>query len=186
MDVWNRRIVGWQIAEWESADIAAALIARTCSEGNVDSRSLVLHSDNGKAMRGSTMISTLQWLGVIPSFSRPHVSDDNPYSEALFRTLKHTPAYPRLPCADLASAPRWVTRFVNWYNGTQRHSAIRYGTPHQRHHGRDGAILAKRHELYQRMRRANPESWSAGTRNWLPVRTVIRNPERARLARQLS
>ena len=97
MDVWNRRIVGWQIAEWESADIAAALIARTCSEGNVDSCSLVLHSDNGKAMRGSTMISTLQWLGVIPSFSRPHVSDDNPYSEALFRTLKHTPAYPRLP-----------------------------------------------------------------------------------------
>jgi len=64
-------------------------------------------------MRGSTMIATLQWLGVVPSFSRPHVSDDNPYSEALFRTLKHTPAYPRLPFADLGSAERWVTRFVN-------------------------------------------------------------------------
>ena len=97
MDVWSRRIVGWQIAERESADVAAELITRTCSEGNVDPRGLVLHSDNGKAMRGSTMISTLQWLGVIPSFSRPHVSDDNPYSEALFRTLKHTPAYPGLP-----------------------------------------------------------------------------------------
>jgi transposase InsO family protein len=77
-------------------------------------------------MRGSTMMSTLQWLGVIPSFSRPHVSDDNPYSEALFRTLKHTPAYPRLPFADLASATGWVTRFVDWYNGSHRHSAIRY------------------------------------------------------------
>lgn len=102
MDVWSRRIVGWRIAERESADIAAALMNQTCSEGNLDPRGLVLHSDNGTAMRGSTMISTLQWLGVVPSFSRPHVSDDNPYSEALFRTLKHTPAYPRLPFGNSA------------------------------------------------------------------------------------
>jgi transposase InsO family protein len=186
MDVWSRRIVGWQIAERETADVAATLIRRTCSEGNVDPRGLVLHSDNGKAMRGNTMISTLQWLGVIPSFSRPHVSDDNPYSEALFRTLKHTPAYPRLPFANLASATRWVTRFVDWYNGAHRHSAIRYVTPDQRHHRRECAVLAARHELYERMRRANPERWSGRTRNWLPVRPVVLNPQRAPLARQLS
>ena len=160
---------------------------RSCAEGNVDPRGLVLHSDNGNAMRGSTMISTLQWLGVIPSFSRPHVSDDNPYSEALFRTLKHTPAYPRLPFADLASANRWVTRFVDWYNGTHRHSAIRYVTPDQRHHGRERAVLASRHELYERMRRANPERWSGSTRNWLPVGTRRAQPRtRTALARQLS
>jgi transposase InsO family protein len=186
LDVWSRRIVGWHIGERESPDLAAALITRTCYEGNVDSRGLVLHSDNGKAMRGSTMISTLQWLGVIPSFSRPHVSDDNPYSEALFRTLKHTPAYPRLPFADLASATRWVTRFVDWYNGTHRHSAIRYVTPNERHHGREGAVLASRHELYQRMRQENPERWSGSTRNWRPVGAVVLNPKRAPLARQLS
>ena len=186
LDVWSRRIVGWHIAERESADVAAALITRTCSEGNIESRGLVLHSDNGKAMRGRTMLSTLQWLGVIPSFSRPHVSDDNPYSEALFRTLKHTPAYPRLPFADLASATRWVSRFVDWYNGTHRHSAIRYVTPDQRHHARDLAVLASRRELYERVRQANPERWSGATRNWLPVRTVVLNPERAILARQLS
>jgi putative transposase len=186
MDVWSRRIVGWNIAKHESADTAAALITRTCSESNVDSRGLVLHSDNGKAMRGSTMISTLQWLGVIPSFSRPHVSDDNPYSEALFRTLKYAPAYPRLPFADLVSANRWVARFVDWYNSTHRHSAIRYVTPDQRHLGRERAILAQRHELYERMRRANPERWSRATRNWLPVGHVVLNPERAPLARQLS
>jgi len=179
MDVWSRRIVGWRIAERESADVAAALITQSCSEGNVDPRGLVLHSDNGKPMRGSTMISTLQWLGVIPSFSRPHVSDDNPYSEALFRTLKHTPAYPRLPFADLASATRWVARFVEWYNGTHRHSAIRYVTPDQRHHGRERAVLASRHTLYERVRRANPERWSRSTRNWLPVELVVLNPERA-------
>jgi len=186
MDVWSRRIVGWQIAERESADVAAELITRTCSEGNVDPRGLVLHSDNGKAMRGSTMISTLQWLGVIPSFSRPHVSDDNPYSEALFRTLKHTPAYPGLPFADLTSADRWVGRFVDWYNLKHRHSAIRYVTPDQRHHGHDRAVLAQRHALYERMRRANPERWSGATRNGSPVASVILNPECAPLARQLS
>ena len=125
MDVWSRRIVGWRIADQESADTAAALMTQTCVEGTIDARGLVLHADNGTAMRGNTMISTLQWLGVVSSFSRPHVSDDNPYSEALFRTLKHTPAYPRLPFADLVSANRWVARFVDGYNGTHRHSAIR-------------------------------------------------------------
>jgi len=179
MDVWSRRIVGWRIAERESADVAAALITQSCSEGNVDPRGLVLHSDNGTPMRGSTMISTLQWLGVIPSFSRPHVSDDNPYSEALFRTLKHTPAYPRLPFADFASANRWVARFIDWYNGTHRHSAIRYVTPDQRHHGRERAVLARRHDLYESMRRANPERWSGSTRNWLPVGLVVLKSERA-------
>ena len=144
VDVWSRRIVGWRVAEHESADIAAALITQACSDGNVDPRGLVLHSDNGTPMRGSTMISTLQWLGIVPSFSRPHVSDDNPYSEALFRTLKHTPAYPQLPFADLASATRWVARFVTWYNGTHRHSAIRYVTPDERHYGREHEVLASR------------------------------------------
>jgi putative transposase len=97
----------------------------------------------------------------IPSFSRPHVSDDNPYSEALFRTLKHTPAYLRLPFADVASATRWVARFAEWYNGTHRHSAIRYVTPDQRHHGRERAVLASRHELYERVRRAYPSAGAA-------------------------
>jgi putative transposase len=97
LDVWSRRIVGWCIAERGSAEIAAELITHACREGKFDPKGLVLHSDNGKPMRASTFIATLQWLGVVPSFSRPHVSDDNPYSEALFRTLKHTPAYPRLP-----------------------------------------------------------------------------------------
>ena len=101
------------------------------------------------------------------------------------RTLKHTPAYPRLPFANLASATRWVTRFVNWYNGTHRHSAIRYVTPDQRHQGCERADLASRHELYERMGQENPERWSRATRNWLPVGSVVLNPEREP-ARQLS
>lgn len=182
MDVWSRKIVGWRIAEADSAKIAAELITEACRNGNVDPRGLVLHSDNGKPMRASTMIATLQWLGVIPSFSRPHVSDDNPYSEALFRTLKHTPAYPRVPFTDLGCAARWVERFIAWYNFTHRHSAIRYVTPDERHCGRERAILERRHELYQRARSANPERWSCQTRNWAPVGLVVLNPERAPVA----
>jgi len=144
MDVWSRRIMGWRVAGAESAAIASELVTQICRDSNIDPCGLVLHSDNGAAMRGSTMIATLQWLGVVPSFSRPHVSDDNPYSEALFRTLKHTPAYPRLPFADIASAERWVARFVDWYNGVHRHSAIRYVTPDERYFGQEQAVLARR------------------------------------------
>lgn len=138
-----------------------------------------MHSDNGKPIRASTMIATLQWLGVIPSFSRPHVSDDNPYSESLFRTLKHTPAYPQMPFAGVTSARHWMERIVTWYNLEHRHSAIRYVTPEERHRGQENGILRKRHALYQRAKAANPERWSGETRNWTPVEMVVLNPERS-------
>jgi transposase InsO family protein len=177
LDVWSRCIVGWEVHEREVATHAATLIQRICAERGVDPNGLVLHSDNGKPMRGSTMVATLQWLGIVPSFSRPHVCNDNPYSEALFRTLKHTSAYPRLPFADRAAAHRWVTHFVSWYNSEHRHSAIRYVTPDERHAGADVAILARRHALYEQARRRKPERWPRQTRNWTPIGTVVLNPE---------
>jgi transposase InsO family protein len=179
MDVWSRRIVGWRIAHGDSAQIAAELITQACRDGHVDPKGLVLHSDNGKPMRANTMLATLQWLGVVPSFSRPHVSDDNPYSEALFRTLKHTPAYPRVPFANLESAVRSVAGFVDWYNAEHRHSAIRYVTPDQRHYGQEQQILARRHDLYQLARRSHPQRWTRATRDWSPVRQVLLNPSDA-------
>ena len=113
----------------------------------------------------------------LPSFSRPHVCNDNPYSEALFRTLKHAPMYPRLPFADGEAARRWVARFVTWYNSEHRHSAIRFVTPDERHTGADVAILARRHALYEHARRRTPERWPRNTRNWTPFGAVILNPE---------
>jgi transposase InsO family protein len=178
MDVWSRRIVGWTVEERESAEIAAELFRRACREGAVDPTGLVLHSDNGPAMRGSTMLATLQQLGVVPSFSRPHVADDNPYSESLFRTLKHTPAYPPRRFESLAAARRWVERFVDWYNGEHRHSAIRFVTPDERHLGLESAVLSSRSALYERACSANPERWTRGTRDWSPVGEVILNPPR--------
>ncbi len=176
VDVWSRRVVGWQIHDRENPALAATMIARICQEARVDTKGLVLHSDNGKPMRGTTMVSTLQWLGIVPSFSRPHVSNDNPYSEALFRTLKHGPTYPRLPFADALAATKWVTRFVAWYNAEHRHSAIRFVTPDERHFGRDHVLLAARRSLYERARQRRPERWSRTTRDWTPIGTVVLNP----------
>jgi len=177
LDVWSRRIVGWEVHEDESAERAATLIQRICADSGIDPTGLVLHSDNGQPMRGNTMIATLQWLGIVPSFSRPHVCNDNPYSEALFRTLKHTPASPRLPFASCDAARRWVTRFVSWYNTEHRHSAIRYVTPDQRHTGTDLAILERRRQVYERAQQRMPARWSGAIRNWTPVTVVLLNPE---------
>ena len=112
---------------------------------------------------------------------RPHVSDDNPCSESLFRTLKYTPAYPRLPFADGQAARRWVERFVGWYIGKHRHSAIRFVTPDERHCGRELEILAKRYRLYKRARASNPERWTRDTRNWTPIGVVVLNSPKADL-----
>jgi len=178
LDVWSRRIVGWRVHHRESHDLAAEMIEQICKAEKIDPLGLVLHADNGTPMRGSSMISTLQSLGIVPSFSRPHVSDDNAYSEALFRTLKYTPAYPRAPFGNLAIAQGWVERFVAWYNGEHRHSAIRFVTPDQRHFGSEGAILAKRAVVYARAKKKNPARWTGATRNWIPIQTVVLNPAR--------
>lgn len=178
LDIWSRRIVGFAVHEREHAAHASALIRRICGETGVDPNGLVLHSDNGKPMRGSTMVATLQWLGIVPSFRRPHGCNDHPYSEALFRTLKHTPAYPGLPFADLEAARRWVARLVVWYNREHRHSAIRFVTPAERHAGADTAILGRRHDLYERARCSRPERWTRNTRNWTPIAVVVLNPPR--------
>ncbi|WP_433927018.1 IS3 family transposase [Sorangium cellulosum] len=176
VDVYSRKIVGWSVEAEESMLAASRLVEQTCERESVGSGCLVLHADNGGPMKGSTMLATLQRLGVVPSFSRPRVSDDNPYAEALFRTLKYRPEYPRRPFATVEQARHWVERFVAWYNGEHLHSSIRFVTPDDRHRGRDGALLAARHALYQRARRRTPLRWTGQTRNWTPIGPVTLNP----------
>lgn len=105
------------------------------------------HCDNGSPMKGGTMLATLHRLGVKPSFSRPAVSDGNPFSEALFKTLKYDPDFPEAPFDTLDAARRWTARFVGDYNGAHRHSAIQFVTPDQRHRGEDADLLAGRHAI---------------------------------------
>lgn len=178
LDVWSRKIVGARVFAEENAECAAQLFVQTCIRHGVEPDGLVLHSDNGGPMKGSTMLATLQWLGVVPSFSRPHVSDDNPYAEAIFRTLKYAPEYPNRPFASLEEAQRWVEEFVRWYNTRHLHSAIRFVTPDQRHFAQEEAILANRQRVYEEARRLNPERWSGSVRDWTPVGEVRLNPER--------
>lgn len=177
LDVWSRKIVGAAVHEEETSERAAELFRATCRHLGLDPQRLVLHADNGSPMKGATMLATLKRLGVVASFSRPQVSNDNPFSEALFRTLKYRPEYPSKPFASLEAARAWVTGFVNWYNSEHRHSAIRYVTPDERHHGREDDILERRRRIYEAARQAHPERWSGSVRNWTPIATVYLNPE---------
>lgn len=177
VDIWSRKIVGWRVELVENQDLSAELIQTICDELGLDPEGIVLHSDNGGPMKGATMLATLQALGIITSFSRPRVSDDNPYSEALFRTLKYRPWYPDRPFASIEEARAWVEAFVTWYNTEHLHSAIGYVTPEDRHTGRDVEILAKRRRVYERARQLHPERWSQAVRKWERVEEVTLNPD---------
>jgi len=176
VDVWSRMIVGWAVHEEESAELASALILEATLRHDVDPEQLILHSDNGGPMKGATMLATLQWLEIIPSFSRPSVSNDNAYSEALFKTLKYRPEYPSAPFQDIEGSEAWVKKFVQWYNFEHRHSGILFVTPASRHHGEDKLILKNRQEVYEEAKKRNPIRWASGKiRNWEPISEVILN-----------
>lgn len=177
MDIFSRKVVGWQIYDTESSELAAEVLRDICAREHIAPHQLILHSDNGSPMKGATMLATLQALGVMPSFSRPAVSNDNPYSESLFKTLKYRPNYPRRPFENLLTARQWVSTFTHWYNHEHRHSAIRFVTPAERHAGLDGALLDKRIALYEAAKERHPERWSGVTRNWQPVSVVYLNPD---------
>jgi putative transposase len=178
LDIYSRKIVGWQVHEAEQSALAADLMTDICQREDVKRHQVTLHSDNGSPMKGVTMLATLQQLGIMPSFSRPSVSNDNPYSESAFRTLKYRPNYPGKPFADLKSARNWVQGFADWYNYEHRHSAIRFVTPAQRHVGEDIQILANRDQVYLKAKSENPLRWSGNIRNWEPIKEVYLNPEK--------
>jgi transposase InsO family protein len=172
IDLFSRRIMGWRVHDEESMDVAAHLIQRTCEENAIDSSGLVLHSDNGGPMRGATMLATLRRLGIVPSFSRRGVSNDNPFAEALFRTLKQRPAYPARPFASLAAAHAWMAQFISWYNSEHLHSGIGFVTPDERYYGQDIARLAQRRKVYEQARSTQPARWSKPPRSWARVEAV--------------
>ena len=182
LDIWSRKVVAWEVHDEESMDLASDLAAKASAAEGVHPGELVLHSDNGGPMKGATMLATLQRLGIAASFSRPRVSDDNAMCEAIFRTLKYRPGFPRKPFASLDDARRWVADFVAWYNGEHLHSALRYVTPADRHDGRDVAILANRRAVYRDAKKRMPRRWTRDIRNWSAVGNVTLNPERSPIA----
>ena len=175
MDIFSRKIVGHEVHDIESMEYSSQLIDSICLRERVKKHQLVLHSDNGGAMKGATMLATLQRLGVIPSFSRPRVSDDNPYSESLFKTLKYCPEYPTKPFASIEEANAWVKKFVYWYNNVHLHSGIKYVTPASRHAMKDDEILEKRKKVYEEAKLKNPNRWAKEIRNWDKIEKVYLN-----------
>ena len=121
----------------------------------------------------------MERLGILASYSRPQVSDDNPYSEALFRTLKYQPDYPRKPFESLDEAQKWVDGFTQWYNHEHLHSGIGFVTPASRHHGEDIHILKARRNVYEAARQRNPQRWNGrDTRRWDAPSDVLLNPSK--------
>jgi putative transposase len=182
LDLYSRKIIGWEVHDTDSAEHATRLVKRTAlAEGiaaQPPQQRPVLHGDNGSSFKATTVLAMLHWLGVKPSYSRPRVSDDNAFVESLFRTAKYRPEFPANGFSDLGAARQWAAGFVHWYNVEHRHSGIRYVSPEQRHAGHDKDILAARHQLYLQARQANPARWSRATRDWTPIDTVALNPEK--------
>lgn len=178
MDLFSRMIVHWEIHEFENSDLSSRMIENACLGNNVKKDQVVLHSDNGGPMKGATMLATLQRIGVVPSFSRPSVSNDNPYSESLFKTLKYCPHYPDKGFDSLEDARAWMTKFVHWYNEIHLHSGIKFVTPYSRHYGLDVEVLQNRKMVYATAKAKNPKRWSRQTRCWDQDNQVFLNPRK--------
>ncbi|MBM7558181.1 IS3 family transposase [Halanaerobacter jeridensis] len=166
-DMYSRLIVSHEVWETEKAEYSQRLIKKaTLSEGIAKKDNpLILHSDNGSPMKAATFMATLEKLGIQSSFSRPRVSNDNPYSESLFKTMKYRPVYPNKGFENLIQAREWVSKFVHWYNHIHLHSGLNFITPYQRHHGLDIDIMEKRIETYKKAKEAHPERWSGEIRD---------------------
>jgi len=156
-DIYSRKAVGWEVYAQESGELAAGLLQRSVLGERCVLTPPVLHSDNGAPMKSVALLQKMYDLGVTPSRGRPRVSNDNPYSESLFRTLKYCPQWPRDGFADLEAARSWVRDFIHGYNHEHRHSRIRFVTPAERHRGQDREVLDRRHALYQQARARTPE-----------------------------
>jgi len=176
-DVFSRKIVGYEVHEEEGGEQAAALLQRTVMREQCFRTPLVLHSDNGAPMKSVTLKAKMEELGITGSHSRPRVSNDNSYSESLFRTMKYRPTWPTNGFKSVDDARSWAQGFVDWYNGEHRHSRISFVTPSQRHRGEDIDLLKQRKAVYEAARASNPHRWSGATRNWSRVEEVMLNPD---------
>ena len=185
-DLYSRKGIGFEVYAHEDGELAAGLLERTLISEAVVRSQVVLHSDNGAAMKSQAMYIKMSEMGVIKSHSRPGVSNDNPYIESFFRTLKYNISWPKQGFASLDEARQWVARFMDWYNNIHKHSKLNYVTPSEHHEGLDGKILAKRKEVLEQQKKARPERWIQGkVRNCEPAPAVCLNPTKLTEATQI-
>lgn len=155
MDIFSRYVVGWMVAHREQAALAKRLIEESCQKQNIKPGQLSIHADRGSSMRSKTVFNLLGDLGVTQTHSRPHVSNDNPYSEAQFKTLKYRPDFPDR-FGSLSDARAFCQEFFRWYNNVHKHSGIAFLTPAQVHYQEDRQILHRRAEVLRSAYKLNP------------------------------
>jgi putative transposase len=176
IDIFDRFIVGWTVHEEESEEHSKDLFENLSRGRNIAFE--YLHADNGSPMRGTTLVTFLKSIEVQASFNRPRTSNDNPFIESFFKTMKYTPGYP-LKFRDMSHAREWMADFVNWYNTQHLHSSIGFVTPSQMRNGEAQEIFRKRNEVIKQAKKENPECWgSRETIQWKPVDEVVLNPEK--------
>lgn len=178
LDVFSRYVPGWLLADQETADLAQTLIAQSCTKQGIQSHQLTLHADRGGPMRAKTMAQLLANLQVAKSHSRPYTPDDNPYSEAQFKTMKYRPDFPDR-FASLQAALTWARPFFGWYNHQHRHSALALMTPAMVHYGLVEQIQAQRQQVLQAAYETHPERFVRGepTLPKLPAEVWINKPD---------
>ena len=175
-DIFDKSIVGWAVHEQESESHSRALFARVLKGRPI--RLKAVHADNGHPMKGIMLMAFLQSLKVSVSHSRPRTSNDNPFIESLFKTLKYHVTYPAA-FASVDDARRWMGDFVHWYNTQHMHSSIGYVTPHQMRTGQAQEIFRKRNRTIKLAKKQHPERWgSRPTRKWSAIREVVLNPDK--------
>ncbi len=180
IDVYSRMVVGWMIAPHESAVLAEKLIRATCERQGIKRDQLTLHADRGSSMKSNLVAMLLSDLGVIKTHSRPHVSNDNPYSESAFKTLKYRPGFPeRFGCIE--DARDHVARFFDWYNEEHHHEGLGLLTPSAVHSGQAAVLIAHRTETLNDAYRSHPERFVRGAPHpqELPTAVWINKPTRS-------
>lgn len=176
IDIFSRKIVGWEVWSEELGELASELVERAVISEKIKDKPLILHSDNGGPMRSYTLKAKLEMLGIMASYSRPRVSNDNPFSESLFRTCKYRSNYPQEGFETIDKAREWVSKFVDWYNNKHYHSGLNFITPNSRHSGKAEEIMENRIRVYNSAMRLHPERFSKGIRKWDVPKAVALNP----------
>ncbi len=161
LDIFTRYVVGWMVASRESAELAKRLIAATCDKQGIEPGQLDIHADRGSSMKAKAVANLLADLGIDKSHSRPRVSNDNPYSESQFKTLKYCPDFPG-NFGSIQDARAFCGEFFDWYNNEHRHSGIAMLTPAQVHYGNPNEVLRRRHEVTMAAWLAHPERFTKG------------------------
>jgi putative transposase len=179
LDIFSRYVVGWMVAHGEGARLAERLIEETCTKQNISPGQLTIHADRGSAMTSKTVALLFSDLDILRSHSRPHVSDDNPFSESHFRTLKYRPEFPDR-FGSLEHARQVCRTLFDWYNAEHHHSGLAFLTPATVHHGRADAVLDARHHVRLAAYATHPERFVNGPprRQCLPNAVWINSPEK--------